>query len=353
MNLPQLLKRREERINKIQFLMKIRYSLFTFLSLMISLTPGILFSQEKYDITVSKDGTGDYSNIQSAVDACKAFPDQRIIIHIRNGVYNEKVVVPACNNKISIIGESVDKTIISYGDYFGKVNRGRNSTFYTYTFLVEADDFFAENLTFENSAGPVGQAVALHVEGNRCAFRNCRILGNQDTLYTGGTDNHQYFKACYIQGTTDFIFGSATVVFDSCVIFSKADSYITASSTIKGKSYGYVFMNCRLTSDEGVNKVYLGRPWRDYAKVVFINCEMGKHILPEGWSDWPGTERFKTAFFAEFGNTGAGSKVSERVSWSHQLSKKMAAKYTIKNILSPELPLEMPVDQWITGNNQE
>jgi pectinesterase len=310
-----------------------------------------LIGQDKFEMTVSQDGKGDYPSIQSAIDACKAFPDQRIVIHIRNGIYHEKVVVPACNNRITFMGEDAGKTIITYGDYFAKINRGRNSTFQTYTILVEADDFIAENLTFENSAGPVGQAVALHVTGNRCVFRNCRILGNQDTLYTGGQDNRLYFKECFIQGTTDFIFGAATVLFDGCIICSKADSYITAASTVKGKRFGYVFMNCRLTAVEGINKVYLGRPWRDYAKVVFINCEFGKHIHPEGWSDWSGTNRFKTAFFGEYGNTGPGSIVSGRVNWSHQLTKKQASKYTVKNILSPELPLEKPVDQWITGNN--
>ena len=330
--------------------MKVRFCLFAVLSLILFFSSNLIAGQDKFEITVSHDGTGDYTNIQSAIDACKAFPDQRIIIHIRNGIYNEKVVVPAWNNRISLIGENAEKTIISYGDYFGKINRGRNSTFYTYTFLVEADDFFAENLTFENSAGPVGQAVALHVNGNRCVFRNCHILGNQDTLYTEGSDKRQYFKECYIEGTTDFIFGSATVLFDDCVICCKDNSYITAASTAKGKRYGYVFMNCRLTAVKGVNKVYLGRPWRDYAKVVFISCELGNHILAEGWSDWAGTKRNKTAFYAEYGNTGSGSNVSERVSWSHQISKKKASKYTIKNILSPELPVEKSVDQWINGD---
>ena len=331
--------------------MKVRFCLFAVLSLILFFSSNLIAGQDKFEITVSHDGTGDYTNIQSAIDACKAFPDQRIIIHIRNGIYNEKVVVPVWNNRISLIGENSEKTIISYGDYFGKIYRGRNSTFYTYTFLVEADDFFAENLTFENSAGPVGQAVALHVNGNRCVFRNCRILGNQDTLYTDGPGNRLYFKECYIEGTTDFIFGSATVLFDDCVVCCRDNSYITAASTTKGMRYGYVFMNCRLTAVNGVNKVYLGRPWRDYAKVVFINCQLGNHILPEGWSDWEGAERYKTAFFAEYGNRGSGSNVSKRVNWSHQISKKEASKYTINNILSPELPVEKSVDQWITGKD--
>jgi pectinesterase len=337
--------------NLIETYMKVRNYLFQILSSAILLFPGSAFGQDKYEITVAQDGTGDYTTIQTAIDACKAFPDQRIIIHVRNGVYNEKIVVPACNNRISLIGENPEKTIISFGDYFSKINRGRNSTFYTYTFLVEADDFYAENLTFENSAGPVGQAVALFVNGTRCVFRNCRILGNQDTLYANGPENRQYFQDCYIEGTTDFIFGSATALFASCIICSKADSYITAASTTQGKSYGYVFMNCKLTATESVHKVYLGRPWRDYAKVVFINCRLDAHIRPEGWSNWTGTQRDKTAFFAESGNTGAGSDITKRVSWSRQLSKKQASKYTVKNILAPELPTEKPVDQWIVGKD--
>jgi pectinesterase len=331
--------------------MKVRSCNLLFLSLYFFFYSNVSSGQDKYEITVSPDGRGDYTSLQAAIDGCKAFPDKRIIIHVMNGIYNEKIVVPACNNRISMIGESVDKTIISYGDYFNKINRGRNSTFYTYTFLVEADDFYAENLTFENSAGPVGQAVALHVNGDRCVFRNCHILGNQDTLYTDGSENRQYFKDCYIQGTTDFIFGSATVLFDSCIIFSKANSYITAASTPMGKSFGYVFKNCKLTAGEGVNAVYLGRPWRDYAKVVFICCELGSHILPEGWSDWSGTPHYKTAFYAESANTGTGSDISKRVAWSHQLSKNQVLKYTVKNILAPELPLEKQADQWITGKD--
>lgn len=308
-------------------------------------------SQEIYKMTVAPDGTGDYKTIQQAIDASKAFPDQRITIFIRNGIYHEKVVVPACNTRISLIGEDAMKTIIVYDDYFNKVNRGRNSTFYTYTMLVEADDFYAENLTIKNSAGPVGQAVALNVTGNRCILHNCRLIGNQDTLYAGGSDSRQYYKGCYIEGTTDFIFGAATALFDSCTIHSKSNSYITAASTPRGKQFGFVFMNCRLTAPDSVTKVYLGRPWRDYADVVFINCDLGKHILPAGWSNWSGTERDKTAYYAEFRNSGEGADISRRVPWSHQLTKRRAAKYTLRNILSPVVLSEKPVDQWITGKD--
>jgi pectinesterase len=295
----------------------------------------ILKAQDKFEFTVSPDGSGDFTSIQAAVDASKAFPDQRVTIHLKNGIYREKVVVPSCNTRLSIVGEEAEKTIITWDDHFSKINRGRNSTFYTWTMKVEADDFYMENVTVENSAGQVGQGVALHVEGDRCVFRNCRILGNQDTLYTAGQNSRQYFNNCTIEGTTDFIFGAATVLFENCTICSKADSYITAASTPKGKPYGYVFSHCRLTAKEGVTKVFLGRPWRDYAKTVFIHCEMGAHILSEGWSNWGGTTRDKTAFYAEYWNTGPGSAVSGRVPWSHQLTKREVRKYTPENILKP------------------
>lgn len=318
--------------------------------LLATVFPLCALSQDEYNITVALDGSGNFTTIQAAVDAARSFPDKRVTIHVKNGIYREKVVVPSVNTKLSIIGEDAAKTIITWDDYFGKINRGRNSTFYTYTLLVIADDFYAENLTVENSAGPVGQALALFVKGDRCVFRNCRLLGNQDTLYTDGLNSRQYFDGCYIEGTTDFIFGPATALFNNCTVHSKRDSYITAASTPEGKPFGYVFMNCKITAAPEAKKVYLGRPWRDYAKTVFIGCELGAHIVPEGWSNWSGTGRDKTAYYAEYNNRGAGADISRRVPWSHQLTKKEAKKYTIKNILSPVLPMEKPVEEWITGN---
>ena len=287
----------------------------------------------QYDMTVSQDGTGDYSSIQAAVDATKAFPDKRITIFIKNGIYREKVRIPSWNNMLSLIGEEVEKTIIIWDDYFDKIARGRNSTFFTFTFKVEADDFYAENLTIENSAGEIGQAVALHVEGDRCVFKNCRIKGNQDTVYINGEKSRQFFENCQIEGTTDFIFGSSTGVFSKCEIISKKDSYITAASTNQGKPFGFVFMNCKLLAKDGVQKVYLGRPWRIYAKTVFLNCTMGPQILPEGWHNWNKAEAETTALYAEYKNTGTGANTDKRVGWSHQLSDLEAEKYTIQNIL--------------------
>jgi len=287
----------------------------------------------QYKMVVAKDGSGDYSTVQSAIDAAKAFPDKRVVIFIKNGIYKEKIRVPSCNNLLSLIGEDAEKTIITWDDYFDKIGRGRNSTFYTYTFLVEANDFYAENLTIENSAGEVGQAVALHVEGDRCVFKNCRIHGNQDTLYLNGEKSNQFFVGCAIDGTTDFIFGSATALFYQCNIISKRDSYITAASTTQGKPYGFVFKDCNLLAIDSVRSVYLGRPWRLYAKTVFLNCSLGKHIRPEGWENWGKTEAESASFYAEYKNTGAGANIGDRVNWSHQLTDLEAQKYTFQNTL--------------------
>ncbi len=292
----------------------------------------VINSKDNDNIVVAKDGTGDYNSIQEAINASKAFPYDRVVINIKNGIYNEKVKVHEWNTNISLIGESKENTIITYDDYFGKMNMGRNSTFYTYTLLVEADDFYATNLTIQNTAGEVGQAVALSVFSDKVYIENCNILGNQDTLYASG-EGRQYFKNCYIEGTTDFIFGNATALFENCVIHSKKNSYITAASTPEGAAFGYVFRNCKLTNDEDVTKVYLGRPWRIYAQTVFLNCQLGKHILPEGWHNWSKPEAESTAFYAEFDNTGEGFQPEKRVSWSKQLTAEEVEKYTSKNIL--------------------
>ena len=290
-----------------------------------------------YLITVAKDGSGDYSSIQEAINNTKAFPDKRITIYVKNGIYHEKVKVYSWNNMVTLRGENRDSTIITYDDYFNKIDKGRNSTFMTPTLLVQGNDFIMENLTIENTAGPVGQAVALAIEADRCVVRKCNIKGNQDTLYTAGEGDRQYFYKCYIEGTTDFIFGEATVVFDKCEIHSKADSYITAASTPENIEFGYVFMDCSITADRGVSKVYLGRPWRPYAKTVFIHCNLGDFIRPEGWHNWSKPDAEKTSLYAEYQNNGDGDHPDKRVSWSHQLSKSEAEKYTVENILGSKL----------------
>ncbi len=297
-----------------------------------------VFADIKYDITVAKDGSGDFTTIQAAINATKAFPDRRITIHIKNGVYHEKVKVHAWNNLLTLEGESTDKTIITYDDYFDKLNLGRNSTFFTYTLLIDADDCIVKNMTIINSSGPVGQAVALHLEKDRCEVVDCKIMGYQDTVYTAGEGSRQLFLRCYIEGSVDFIFGAATVLFQDCELHNKTNGYVTAASTFKGTDFGYVFKNCKLTADASVEKVYLGRPWRNYAQTVYISCDLGKHIAAEGWKNWHEAEQ--TAFYAEYDCKGEGYNPKERVAWSKQLTKKQAARFTMENVFkdwSPEV----------------
>lgn len=291
-------------------------------------------SEDDFTFVVSQDESGDFVSIQEAIDASRSFPPERIRIFLKEGVYYEKVKVHSWNTGISLIGENKETTVITFDDYFDKIDRGRNSTFHTYTLLVEGNDFLAENITVENSAGPVGQAIALHVEADRSVFKNCRFLGNQDTIYAAGEGSRQYFKNCYIEGTTDFIFGGATAVFDNCIIHSKSNSYITAASTPEQIQYGFVIKNSRLTSDPEVDSVYLGRPWRDFAQTVFLDTHFGSHILPEGWHNWNRTEAEQTVYYAEYSNTGPGYQPEKRVPWSHQLSGAEAEKYTINQIFN-------------------
>ncbi|MFH7013560.1 pectate lyase [Flavobacterium sp. FlaQc-52] len=294
--------------------------------------------KKEHYFTVAQDGTGDFIKIQDAVNACPSFPYEKVTLFIKNGIYTEKVRIPEWNTHLTLIGESKENTIIAFDDNFAKINSGRNSTFYTYTVLVEGDDFSASNLTIKNTSGDNGQAIALSVVANRVQISNCLILGNQDTLYLSGENVKQYFKDCYIEGTTDFIFGNATTLFENCTIHSMKDSFITAASTPEGTAFGFVFKNCRLTADPVATAVYLGRPWRIYAKTVFINCDIGNHIRPEGWQNWSKPEAEKKAFYAEYNCKGEGYQPDKRVPWSHQLSKKEAEKYTIENILQDTVP---------------
>ncbi len=253
--------------------------------------------------------------------------------------------MPSWKTSISLVGESRDSTIITGNDYSGKpvpggkdgLGRDKFSTYTSYTLLVEGNDFIAENLTIENTAGRVGQAVALHVEADRVIIKNCRILGNQDTLYAARESSRQYYQDCYIEGTTDFIFGEATAVFKHCMIKSLVNSYITAAATTQRQPFGYVLIECQLIADTAVQKVYLGRPWRPYAKTVLIHCELGAHILPEGWNPWKGDAMFpdkeKTTFYAEYESRGPGANPSARLSWSRQLSTREVHQYTLSNIL--------------------
>ena len=292
------------------------------------------WAQERQDtIVVSRDGTGNFRTLQEAIESARAFMDYTVTIYVRNGVYKEKVIVPSWVENIDIIGEDRDKTIITYDDH---ANINKMGTFRTYTVKVEGSDITFKNLTIENNAAQLGQAVALHTEGDRLKFINCRILGNQDTIYTGAKFTRLYFKDCYIDGTTDFIFGPSTALFEDCIIHSKRNSYVTAASTPKEAKYGYVFKHCKLTAEPGVDKVYLGRPWRPYAYTLFIECELGKHIVLAGWHNWGKQSNEETARYMEYKNTGEGANASERVAWSKQLTKKEAEAVTVDAIFGTQ-----------------
>lgn len=300
----------------------------------------------KYDnpdtLFVARDGTGQFRTVAEAVEVCRAFMEYHKVIYVKNGVYKEKIVIPSWLTNIEICGESADKTIITYDDHANIRMSGTDKpmgTFCTYTVKVEGNDITFKNITIENNAAKLGQAVALHTEGDRLTFVGCRFLGNQDTVYTGVGGTRLYFNNCYIEGTTDFIFGPSTAWFENCTIHSKANSYVTAASTPQDVPFGYVFNNCRLTADKGVTKVYLGRPWRPYAYTLFMNCNLGGHIVPAGWHNWKNPKNEQTARYLEYNNTGAGAKTAERVGWSRQLTKKEAAGITVGNVLGNWKPV--------------
>ncbi|MFT4093190.1 MAG: pectinesterase family protein, partial [Niabella sp.] len=256
--------------------------------------------------------------------------------YIKNGVYNEKIELPANNTDVSFIGENADSTIIMFNDYSG---RGRLTTFTSFTAKISGNRFTAQHITFVNNAGRVGQAVALYVDADKALFVDCRFIGDQDTVFTGGETSRQLFVNCYIEGTTDFIFGPATAVFQNCVIKEKANAYITAASTTPGKKFGYVFLDCKIQVADEVSKAYLGRPWRAHAKTAFIRCELPKQIVAAGWHNWGNPENEKTVLYAEYKSTGAGAiplgiGTGGRVAWAKQLTDKEAAAYTPDHIFA-------------------
>ncbi len=284
------------------------------------------------DIVVSADGKGAFTSLQEAILSVRDYKPTRTTIYVRNGIYNEKVLIPANKCDITIVGESVEGVVVSYGDY-AKLNA--MGTFKTSTFRIDGDGIRLENITIENTADPAGgQAVALHIEGDRCEFVNCRLLGNQDTLFNGGRGKRQYFRKCYIEGTTDFIFGPATVWFEECHVHCKANSYITAASTPDTVDYGLVFNRCEVTADSEVNRLYLGRPWREYASTLFMHCSLPACIVPEGWHNWGRTENEKTARYAEHENTGEGAQSDSRAAWSRQLTPDEASRVTLEVVMT-------------------
>jgi len=317
----------------------ILFSVFSVL--MVSL---LSFKTDDKTIVVSKDGKGNFTTIQQAIDAVENGTSTRTKILIKAGVYKEKIIIPDTKGAILMEGENLENTIITYNDFASKKNsEGKNiGTTNSSTIFIYSNDFTAKNISFENSSGKVGQAVAVLTSGDRIAFENCKFLGNQDTLYLKDVQDlenktkpsRNYFKNCYIEGTTDYIFGAGTAVFEDCTIYSKKNaSYVTAASTLQENAFGFVFINCNLTGNADANSVYLGRPWRPFARTVYINCAIDSIIKTEGWHNWGKPDAEKTTFYAEYNSKGAGANASKRALWSHQLTKEERKKYTTDTIL--------------------
>ena len=299
-----------------------------FLFILVSLAVN---SQQQNYIVVDRNGTGNFRNIQQAIDSVRAFnPAGTVTIFIKKGFYKEKLEIPTHICNVRLIGEDRDKTIINYDDH-ARINK--MGTFKTFTLKICGNDIRLENLTVENTAAQMGQAVALHVEGDRVVCINCRFLGNQDTVYTGKQNARQYFENCYIEGTTDFIFGPSTAWFEKCTVLCKRNSYITAASTPENIKYGYVFNRCNILMADSVNAAYLGRPWRSFAMTLYMNCHLPMGIRPVGWDNWKNEANEKTARFMEYNNTGEGADTSGRT-WSKVLTAKEASGYTIEKVLN-------------------
>ncbi len=278
-------------------------------------------------LTVAADGSGDVKSMQEAIDRVPENNKKRFVISIKPGVYKEQIRIPANKPYISFVGEKAETTKLT----FSLSNKEAGSTSAAYAVYIGGHDFHAENVTFENSFGTGSQAVAVLVEADRAVFKNCRFLGWQDTLYA--KNGRQYYENCYIEGHVDFIFGQAAAVFENCVIHSKGDGYIAAPMRFAAdEPSGFVFINAKLTGENTTKGVYLGRPWRDYGRTVFLDTEMGAHIRPEGWHHWQ-PEREKTAYFAEYNSKGAGAKNDTRVKWARQLTADEAKAFHAENFL--------------------
>ena len=311
-------------------------------------------------ITVAKDNSGDFNSIQQAVDSIPAGTSETI--YIKKGIYKERVEVR--KNNISFVGESTDDTVITESYYARMImpDGSKRGTFRSYTFFVYADNFTASNLTFENAAGfgdEFGQAIAVYAEGDNITFRNCKILGHQDTLFTGPLPMkekqpggftgptidgirrvvHQLYEDCYIAGEIDFIFGSATAYFKNCTLFAlnrnqEINAFYTAPSTYEGQAFGYVFESCTFTGNCPPKSVALSRPWRIHAKTVLLNCSYSDQIIDEGFTDWNKPESHETVYYAEYNGHGEGFKPEKRAAYVHQLNESEAALYTLENVMN-------------------
>lgn len=283
------------------------------------------------DTVVAADGSGQFKTVQQAVDSAPSHSRARFVIHIKPGIYEERVTVPPEKTYLTLKGDDALTTVITAAIHAGMPGPGGSplNAFGTPTVFIQANDFTAENLTFENSAGRQGEALALTIMSDRGIFRNCRFLGYQDTLLAQA--GRQYFDHCYIAGA---IFGGSEAWFEGCEIHVKAEGYITAPNTPKDQHYGYAFSHCKISSEPNV-RTFLSRPLRPYAATVFLNTEMSDAVEPAGWNNLDDRTR-GTARYAEYRSTGPGSGAETRVKWGgpHQLTDAQAREFSVETVLS-------------------
>ncbi len=291
--------------------------------------------REEPDAVVAADGTGQFKTIRAAIDAAPQIthPGRSWTIFVKAGTYRELVYIQREKRFIKVVGEDAEKTILTFdlfNDYPAPDGKP-TATFRTPTIMLDADDFTFENITLENSALKKGQALAVRIDGDRDVFRHVRFIGWQDTILTNR--GRHYFEGCTITGATDFIFGGGTAFFERCKIICLGTGYITAASTPDFQAYGYVFSHCIITGQTADVKTYLGRPWRDFAQTIFLNCEMSEVVKPEGWHNWGKPYAETVARYAEFASTGPGANPTARVTWSKQLTASEAANFSREKVL--------------------
>jgi pectinesterase len=293
-------------------------------------------------LVVAQDGSGNYKSVQAAFDAVPDNNEKPVLIYVKNGIYEEKLHLDSSKHSITLRGQDRYRTILTYNDHTGKVSPTGDTinTFTSESFLLNSNGFVAENISFQNNSGyNAGQAVAMRADADLVIFRNCRFLGNQDVLFPAKPNTRQYFERCYIEGTTDFIFGPSTAWFEHCEIHSKKNSHVTAASTPQETAFGYVFHECALTADTSLHGVSLGRPWRSFSSVVYLNCYLGAHILPEGWNNWKNPSNEKTARYSEYKSCGPGANPSRRFPWTTQLTDEQAGAINFANVFGEWNPL--------------
>jgi pectinesterase len=296
--------------------------------------PGLVSGSEP-QLVVAADGSGQFTNVQAAINAVpqNTSPTNWCVILIKPGVYKGLVYIQREKHFVRLVGEDAGKTVLTYDLHANLPGPDGKpiSTFRTPSTVIDADDFSAENLTFENSAGPKGQALAVRLDGDRLMFRNCQFLGWQDTIL--GNRGRHYYENCYIAGAVDFIFGGATEFYERCHINCLGNGYITAASTASNTAFGFVFSHCQITGVNPDVKTYLGRPWRPFASVAFLDSEMSGVVRPTGWDNWRDPAREKTARYAEFNSTGPGADPQSRVKWARELTADQAATITVEKVL--------------------